>query len=131
MVARKSTSVMRGAHPLVGRALAYIEAHRSHPLSVEDVARGVGASRRLLEMRFRESLNRSPRREIQAHRMAQAAQLLKQTRLPVADVAAHCGYLELSHFYACFAREYGRPPAAWRREQLAGPSAAPLLKKRR
>ena len=49
-------------------------------------------------------------------RMALAAELLRETRLSVIEVAGRAGYLNQSKFSAAFRRAYGRSPLEYRRE---------------
>lgn len=52
---------------------------------------------------------------IQDIRMRHAAELLKNTRLPVRDIALSAGYRNNSHFYYLFERHFGISPAEYRR----------------
>ena len=47
-------------------------------------------------------------------RMRHAAELLKNTRLPVREVALAAGYHNSSHFYRLFERHFGVSPAIYR-----------------
>ncbi|MBT3193898.1 MAG: substrate-binding domain-containing protein [Verrucomicrobia bacterium] len=101
---------------LVGRAINYIEGHLDSPLTVQDLADHTHASRRLIELRFREALGRSPHAEITHLRLAKARQLLRDPHIPITSIAAQCGYPEMSHFYARFKQHHdGMPPGAWRK----------------
>ena len=63
--------------------------------------------------------------------MAEAAELLGRTALPVAEIAAELRFTNLTHFYSLFRERYGMTPSAYRARQslpLSGKaaSAAPL-----
>ncbi len=104
---------------LVGRAINYIEMNLSNPISVKDLVSHTHASRRLIEIRFREALGRSPHEEITHLRMTRANQLLHNPHIAITSVAAQCGYPEVSHFYARFKQHHnGIPPSAWRAQLL-------------
>jgi transcriptional regulator GlxA family with amidase domain len=45
--------------------------------------------------------------------------LLLETDLPIAEIAAACGFADQSHLSKVFARENGEPPAAWRRRNTS------------
>ncbi|MBT7067714.1 MAG: substrate-binding domain-containing protein [Verrucomicrobia bacterium] len=112
------TTGVGALNSLVGRAINYIEAHLASPITVQDLVTDAHASRRLLEVRFRESIGRSPYQEITRLRMAHADRLLRDPALPIAEVAARCGYPELSHFYARFKQHHAdMPPGTWRRKE--------------
>ena len=119
LVARASTG-MGPMHPLVARTLDLIAAQLDQPqLTVAGLVRQVHASRRLLEIRFRETLGHSPHAEITQQRMALARRLLLDPRIRIADIASRCGYTELSHFYHRFKAAHDSTPAAWRRETIS------------
>jgi AraC-like DNA-binding protein len=53
--------------------------------------------------------------------MLLATNLLARSSAPLARIAEEVGYQTDSAFNRAFRREYGMPPAAWRRRQ-AGPA---------
>ena len=52
-----------------------------------------------------------------AWRMVLAANLLARSNAPLARIAEDVGYQTDTAFSRAFRREYGAPPAAWRRSQ--------------
>jgi len=119
LIPRASTG-MGPMHPLVARGLDLIEAQLGRSqLTVADLVRQLHASRRLVELRFRETLGHSPHTEITQRRMALARRLLLDPRIRIADIANRCGYTELSHFYHRFKTAHNTTPAAWRTAALA------------
>jgi len=112
----RETTGVGALNSLVGRAINYIESNLSSNITVEDLVTHTHASRRLLELRFRETIGRSPHQEITRLRMTCARRQLRDPALSIADVAAGCGYPEVSHFYARFKQHHdGTPPGAWRK----------------
>jgi LacI family transcriptional regulator len=107
---RESSASCLGGDPVVARAQAYIRPRLAEPLNVAAVARGIGVSRRLLEMRFKAALKRSPYQELLRLRMEQAAYLLANTPMKVFEVGMACGFPEPHHFSAVFKRVHGRSP---------------------
>ncbi len=102
-------------HPLVARAIDLMQHQISSCLTMRDLARQMHASRRLLELRFREYLGRSPKAELIRMRMERARELLSQPHMPIRNIAEQCGYPEISHFYTRFKQHHeGMPPAQWR-----------------
>jgi len=119
LIPRASTG-MGPMHPLVARGLDLIEAQLGRSqLTVAGLVRQLHASRRLVELRFRETLGHSPHTEITQRRMALARRLLLDPRVRIADIANRCGYTELSHFYHRFKTAHNTTPAAWRTAALA------------
>jgi AraC-like DNA-binding protein len=54
-------------------------------------------------------------------RMVLAANLLCRSNAPLARIAEDVGYQTDTAFIRAFRREYGLPPAAWRRQQSTRP----------
>jgi LacI family transcriptional regulator len=114
----RETTGTGALNSLVGRALNFIESNLASPLSVKDLIAHLGASRRLIELRFRETLGRSPHEEITRLRMLKARHLLQETHVQIAEIASQCGYPEVSHFYTRFKQHHdGVPPGEWRRRK--------------
>jgi AraC family transcriptional regulator, regulatory protein of adaptative response / methylphosphotriester-DNA alkyltransferase methyltransferase len=82
-------------------------------LSLGTVAHSIATSRRQLQRVFAEQ-GTSFRKELQHARMAHAALLLRQERLPVAAVARAVGYRQAAQFSKAFRRHHGLPPSAAR-----------------
>lgn len=127
VVGRESTDGVAVADELVRNALVMIREHLDEPLRVRDLARHLGVARRTLESRFRAAIDRSPGEAIRRLRVEKAARLLLDTRLPLARVAALCGYAEPRLLTAHFRQVHGMTPTVWRRERrpAARPSAGP------
>ena len=112
--ARESTALREGVGPLVGRALAYIEANLGAGVDVADVARACHASRRTLELAFRRDLGRGPGAELRRRRIERAASLLAETDLSPADIAHACGFADSPWFWTAFRRAMGETPVRYR-----------------
>lgn len=59
----------------------------------------------------------SPVEFIRSMRIKRAAQVFRQTRIPVAEVAFMVGFSDAKYFSKCFSREYGMKPTEFIREQ--------------
>ncbi len=105
--------------PKVLAAVATMEALLEHPVSIEDLADGVGVSARQLERLFRGKLGKSPARYYAELRLKRARQLLTQTPMPVVQVAVACGFTSASHFAKSYRKFYGRSPSDDRARLLA------------
>ena len=62
----------------------------------------------------------SPIQYLTQWRMLLAANLLTRSNAPLARIAEDVGYQTDTAFSRAFRREYGAPPAAWRRRQGVG-----------
>ncbi len=99
----------------VARALTLMHARPAHPWTVEDLARQVGMSRSGLAQRFADLLGVPPMQYLAQWRLQLAAQQLRLADRPLASVAEDVGYESEAAFNRAFKREFGVPPATWRR----------------
>lgn len=79
-------------------------------LNVEFLANGVGMSRVHMHRKLKELTNQSARDFIRTIRLNQAAELLKNQKLTVSEVAYALGYTNLSHFSNSFREFHGMSP---------------------
>jgi AraC family transcriptional regulator len=64
---------------------------------------------------FGQAMGTSPSRYVQQQRLERARVLLNTTNLPIANVAAECGFVSQSYLTTCFRSKYGITPARFRR----------------
>ena len=107
------------ADPAVSRALAIIHARFAEELTIEGLAREAGVSRTVLGERFAELLGEPPMRYCGRWRMRMAANMLRDGRHNTANVAYAVGFNSEAAFNRAFKREFGSPPARYRRDQRA------------
>ena len=122
------------ADPAVSRALSIIHKRYAEDLEVEALAREVGVSRSVLGERFVELIGEPPMRYCARWRMRIAANLLRYSQDNSASIAFAVGFQSEAAFNRAFKREYGEPPASWRRRvdeeqraqaQIAAPEPLP------
>jgi len=99
----------------VGRALALMHGEPGKAWTVDELAREVALSRSALAERFAELVGEPPMQYLTRWRLALAAQMLRAGREAVGRVAERSGYESDAAFNRAFKREFGMPPAAWRR----------------
>lgn len=112
---RRSTEVTAVDDPLVARACQLIRDQACVGLTAEELASAVRVSKSLFYARFKKALNRLPHEEIIRTRLDQAQALLRQTRLPLAEIASRCGFTHPEYFSVSFKRELGVTPGRFRR----------------
>ena len=115
VVTRQSTDVLAFADPAVAAAVRYARANVGRPISVPDLSRAAAVSRKTLELRFRESLGRTPHEEILRGRLERVRDLLARTDWPLKRIAAESGFTYPEHLHAVFRRREGLTPTAYRR----------------
>jgi AraC-like DNA-binding protein len=102
---------------IVGAALTQMHSRAAHAWTLEALARAAGTSRSVLAERFQQLVGSAPMEYLTQWRMVLAANLLSRSNAPLARIAEDVGYRTDTAFIRAFRREYGMPPAAWRRRQ--------------
>jgi len=113
--ARQSTDTLAVDDPELVRAMAFIRAHATDPIQVDDVLRELAVSRRWLERRFHEVLGRGPGEEIRRVRLERAKLLLSETEMPIPDVAVAAGFCSREYLATTFKSQTGLSPRQFRR----------------
>jgi AraC-like DNA-binding protein len=98
--------------------LAFIRQQAMLPVRVNEVARHTGVSRRGLERRFMEQLQRTPAAELRRFRLERARQLLTETNLSMSQVAEKTGFGSQAHFASAFRAQFSQSPRQFRRAAL-------------
>lgn len=102
---------------VVGSALTALHKRPADAWTLEELARTAGTSRSVLAERFQQLVGSSPMQYLTQWRMLLAANLLCRSNAPLARIAEDVGYQTDTAFSRAFRREFGAPPAAWRRNQ--------------
>ncbi|MGB7432017.1 MAG: GlxA family transcriptional regulator [Ahrensia sp.] len=84
------------------------------PLNAEMLARAVHLSVRQIERLFLKHLNSTPGRYYMRLRLDRAQQLLRQTNMPILEVALATGFTSHSYFAQSYRMQFGRAPSAER-----------------
>jgi len=101
-------------HPGVARCLRFIG--RNPCLKLRDLVNISGLSRRGLHKAFRTHLGCAPGAVVIMVRLWSACDLLANSRLSVAKIAAGCGYRNSNSLYVAFQRYLGKTPLNIRRQ---------------
>jgi transcriptional regulator GlxA family with amidase domain len=102
---------------LVRRITEHIAGHLAADLGTAALAAAAGVSERHLTRLFVRHLGRSPGRFVRQARTEAAAHLLASTSLPVAAVAARCGFGTAETLRQAFVARYGISPSRYRATQ--------------
>ena len=103
------------SHPKLLAVVALMDENLETPLNASELALSVGLSTRQLERLFRTYLKTPPTRYYLQMRLNRARYLLRQTSLPIFDVAIAAGFVSASHFSKCYREEFNRTPSQERR----------------
>jgi len=107
IIHRQSTVAQSEAGKLVQKVLSYISKEALKGIGVEDVARRFKVSRSLLEMRFRELQNESVYEAMLRVRLEEVKRRLRQTKDPISEITAACGWENPTPPKALFKRRFG------------------------
>lgn len=113
-VARLSTDFINAQDPPLTRSIRFIRENTNKPISVDDVVRESGLSRRVLEKRFRKELNTSVYAEIRRTKVEQFGRMLLESTLTVSEIADRFGFDDIIHLSRYFKTQTGMTPREYR-----------------
>lgn len=116
LVVRQSSDVFAVEDELVGRALELIRERSTRHVTVEEIHRAVGLSRRALDLRFMEHLGRTVHAEITRSRMERVAHLLSTTDWTISRISRKLGFSHVESMGVAFKRFFGKTPGQYRIE---------------
>jgi LacI family transcriptional regulator len=117
IVTRQSTDVLAIDDPFVVAAIRQIRDHACDGIKVTDVARALKTTRRVLENRFTKRVGHTPHEEIARVQFRRIEQLLLETELSLAAIAARTGFKHTEYMTVAFTKRHGMPPSRWRQER--------------
>ncbi len=117
----QSRSGNPGHTVLTARVSALMEQTLDAPLSIPDIARRAGTGPRTLQTQFRARLNTTPKAYYLSLRLAEAMRLVRDTDMPLLDVALATGFGSAAAFARAFQLAHGRSARAIRRAQHSAP----------
>ncbi|HVO90105.1 MAG TPA: AraC family transcriptional regulator [Casimicrobiaceae bacterium] len=102
------------AQDKVQRIYQHVDAHLGEALAVRSLAALVHMSPYHFARMFKKATGQAPHGYITARRVARARTLLRESSLPLVDVAAEVGFQTQGHFTVVFHRHTGATPRAYR-----------------
>ncbi|WDZ95888.1 AraC family transcriptional regulator [Herbaspirillum sp. WKF16] len=84
-------------------------------VSIPEIARECNMSASYFLRAFKESTGQTPHQWLMAQRVQRAREYLRDTELPLAEVAVACNFYDQSHFSRVFSQAVGTSPGNWRR----------------
>lgn len=95
-------------------ALRHMQRHFAEGLRIEDIASQAGLSVPQLEQKMRKLFQMSPLQLLHKLRLDEATRLLRETTMPLSDIAAETGWCDQSAFTRHFTRYAGISPGKFR-----------------
>jgi AraC family carnitine catabolism transcriptional activator len=112
---RLEASVRMGTrHPRIRRLLAVLDERTDEHVTTAQMAALERITERELRRLFQTHLGVSPQAYHRRLRIERSRNMLRQTELPIADVAIQCGFSSASDFARAFKREFRITPRAER-----------------
>lgn len=101
----------------LAQARRLLDHQLADPPSLTALADAVGLSPKHLGRAFAQRYGAPPGRYRQMAAMQQAANLLRASEAPIADIAASLGFADPRYFIRLFGRTHGQTPGVFRRQQ--------------
>lgn len=98
----------------IANAAAYIEGHYMDDSCMDGVLGQLHYSRRHFIRLFTAAYGMPPIKYLLGVRMRRAAALLRETNLPVTEVAMRCGFNDANYFSRAFKKSFGKSPNSFR-----------------
>jgi AraC-like DNA-binding protein/quercetin dioxygenase-like cupin family protein len=111
---RDTPDESRSARGVVARAIEIVRATYTAPPPLARIAALCGCDPAYLCRAFRRQLQCTIGEYARQLRMKSAMERIASSDLPLADIAAHCGFADQSHLTRTFTAFYGMPPRAYR-----------------
>jgi LacI family transcriptional regulator len=114
VVSRRSSDFYHVDDKIVREALRFIQLYFPQPISVQDVVKATGVSRRHLEMRFKQCMGHSILDEIKQRRLDKVKTFLLETDLSLDKIAELCGFQSKNYLVNVFRKEFGMTMGTFR-----------------
>jgi AraC family transcriptional regulator len=102
------------------KATELLEAHLGGNIALQQVAEACNLSVSHFARAFKTTFRRPPYQWLTERRVDRARDLMTNSRLPLADIAAQCGFTDQSALNRIFKRFHGVTPGIWRRTTTRG-----------
>ena len=97
--------------------LSFIHNHYGSELNTEKIAAVAAVSKSECLRCFRSTIGTTPIQYLKQFRIQQAAQQLLETNSKISDIAAQCGFQDMSYFTRAFQEQMGEIPTRYRKNR--------------
>jgi AraC family transcriptional regulator len=102
------------------RVIEFVDAHLGQRITLHTMAAAAGLTRMHFAAQFRTASGLRPHEYLLRRRVDRACELLRDSQLPLVEIALSVGFQTQAHFTTVFRRFTGETPSRWR-----GPIRAP------
>jgi LacI family transcriptional regulator len=122
VIDRRSTEATAIPDRQVAQVLEFIWREAGQrPLSVPDVVRRFGSSRRFAEIHFKAVVGRTIMDEIRRVKLERVCALLAETNLSIGEITRRCGFQRESHLAFLFRKRFDKSMSGYRKAMRNGP----------
>jgi LacI family transcriptional regulator len=114
IVSRHSSDVLAMSNRQLAAGIRFLREHAFETLTVNDMARAAGMSRRVFERQFIAQIGRPPKSEVLRLRLERVKQLLENTEWTLAQIAERTGFKYSEYLHAVFTQKTGVTPGKFR-----------------
>lgn len=100
-------------------AIDYIQKNYQNQIKINDIARACHLSETHFRRLFETNMSISPLQYVNLVRIDYACRKLRNTKMPIQNIATDCGFVTLSSFNRNFKNLMGMSPKDWRNAELA------------
>ena len=104
----------RSENPFCAQFSVWLANHYMQDISLEEAAEAMGMSSFYFSRFFRTAYNRTFLEYLTSYRIERAEELLRQTDIPVREIAPRVGYTDANYFTKVFKRHCGCTPTDYR-----------------
>lgn len=97
--------------------LHYIEQHFAESVSLDALAESARVSKSECLRCFKASLRTALYQYLMEYRLSKTAELLRNTNLPMSEIAVCVGFSQISHFGKCVRDQTGVSPSEYRKRK--------------
>lgn len=107
--------IIEGIRPEIRKTMAYIQGHLREKLSREQLSSLAGFGDTYFSRMFKAEVGMSYTDYLLRARMVAAQDLLRNTDMPISEIADACGFYNASYFIGQYRELYGETPREWRK----------------
>ena len=115
IVTRRSSDVLATDDRQLAAGTRHLREHVFEAVSMNEVAKAAGMSRRVFERRFSAQIGRAPKAEVLRLRLERVKELLSDTDWPLAQIAEMTGFKYSQHLHELFSQKIGTTPGEFRK----------------
>jgi LacI family transcriptional regulator len=120
IITRRSTDVLALNDRQLAAGARFLREHLFEAISVNDMARAAGMSRRVFERRFVNQIGRAPKAELLRLRIERVKELLADTDWPLAQISERTGFRYSEYLHTVFTQKTGTTPGQFRAAAKSG-----------